>query len=223
MRQRQRVGALLSSRSLAYLCLRLKERGRLLGRPIPAVRAAAAILLAVIAGPASGADFPPPNTPAEAGHYPGKFIWGDLFTADPEAAKAFYTGMFGWTATTVDRTSASGVHPYVILSVDGRPVAGIARSPKWMKDEVHGMWVGYISVEDVAGALAAATAGGGHVISGPKDLPQRGSQGLFSDPDGAVLGVMHSNSGDPGEYLPEPGDWTWSELFARNLNAACLF
>jgi hypothetical protein len=38
-----------------------------------------------------------------------------------------------------------------------------------------------------------------------------------------MLGVMHSSSGDPGEYLPEPGDWTWAELFARDPHAATVF
>ena len=187
------------------------------------MKALTVLLLGIIATTVRSADLPPLNSPTEPGSYPGKFIWGDLFTADPTAAQKFYTGLFGWTAATIDRTNASGPHSYIVLSVAGRPIAGIVKRPVRMQDEVHGRWIGYVSVPDVARALAAATGGGGQVFFPIKDMAQRGTQAVFSDPDGAVLGVMHSSSGDPGEYLPEPGDWTWAELFARDPAAACLY
>lgn len=180
----------------------------------------AVILFSIVALTAAGADLPPLNSPPATYCYPGKFIWGDLFTADPAAAQKFYTGLFGWTAATIERTTHSGTRPYIVLSVGDRPIAGIALRPPKMKDEALGRWVGYVSVPDVAQALAAATAGGGHVLSHTKDLPQRGTQAIFTDADGAMLGLMHSSTGDPGEYLPEPGDWTWAELFARDPAAA---
>jgi predicted enzyme related to lactoylglutathione lyase len=184
------------------------------------VKTLAVILFSIVALTAAGADLPPLNSPATTDYYPGKFIWGDLFTADPAAAQKFYNGLFGWTAATIERTTASGTHAYIVLSIDDRPIAGIVLRPPRMKDEVHGRWVGYVSVPDVAQALAAATAGGGHVVFPAKDLPQRGTQAIFTDADGSMLGVMHSSTGDPGEYLPEPGDWTWAELFARDPTAA---
>jgi len=180
----------------------------------------AIILLGAAVLTAKADDFPPLNSTATTDRFAGKFIWGDLFTADPAAAQKFYTGLFGWTATTIQRTTASGTHPYIVLSVDDRPIAGIARKPVRMKDEVHGRWVGYVSVPDVAQALAAAIAGGGRVLLPAKDLAQRGTQAIFSDAEGAILGIMHSSSGDPGEYRPEPGDWTWAELFARDPGGA---
>lgn len=183
----------------------------------------AVVLFGFAALTAAGADLPPLNSPATTDCYPGKFIWGDLFTADPAAAEKFYTGLFGWTAATIERTTSSGTHPYIVLSVGDRPIAGITKRPARMQDEVHGRWVGYVSVPDVGQAIAAAAAGGGHVLSQTKDLPQRGTQGIFTDADGAMLGVMHSSSGDPGEYLPEPGEWTWAELFARDPAAAGLY
>jgi hypothetical protein len=180
-------------------------------------------LFGIAALSATGADLPPLNSPANTELHPGKFIWGDLFTADPEAAEKFYTGLFGWKSTAIERTGAKNTHPYIILSVGGRPVAGIAQRPGKMKDQIHGRWVGYVSVPDVDQALAAAAAGGGHVLSRAKDRPARGAQGIFTDSGGAMLGVMHSSSGDPGEYVPEPGDWAWAELLARDPGAACLF
>ena len=173
---------------------------------------------------AGAADLPPLSDTTPTGeHFPGKFVWADLFTADPAAAQAFYTGLFGWEATTIERTIGSGTHSYIVLANGGEPVAGIAHRPSRMPDAARGRWVGYVSVPDVAKALAAATAAGGRVLFPAKDLPRRGTQAIFVDPEGAEIGVLHSSSGDPGEYAPDPGDLTWAQLFARDPAAAGRF
>ena len=188
------------------------------------MKSLALLFCAVLGLTVRAADLPPINTPASAEHFPGKFIWADLFTGDQDAAQKFYTGLFGWTASPIDRTSAEqGEHSYIVLYNGDRPVAGIALRPHRLKDESRGHWVGYVSVDDVPKALAAATAAGGSVIFPSKNLPQRGSQAIFLDGEGAMLGVMHSSSGDPAEYRPDPGDWTWAELFARNTAAASQY
>jgi hypothetical protein len=174
-------------------------------------------LLGVAALAARGDDLPPLNSQPSPDQFGGKFIWADLFTADPVSASRFYTALFGWEAKTLTRTGSSGVpHAYIALSNDGRPVAGIALRPPRTEDAVHGRWVGYVSVKDVPQALAAATAGGGRILFPSRSLPNQGTKAIFIDPDGAELGVMNSSSGDPAEYSPDPGDWTWSELFARD-------
>jgi hypothetical protein len=174
-------------------------------------------LFGVVALAARGDDLPPLNSPPSAEFFAGKFIWADLYTADPAAAARFYTSLFGWEAATLSRTGPSGkVHPYVALSNDGRPVAGIALRPARMEVAVHGRWVGYVSVKDVPQALAAATAGGGRVLFPARSLPQQGMRAVLIDPDGAELGIMNSSSGDPAEYAAGPGDWVWSELYARD-------
>ncbi len=178
------------------------------------------IVLAMISGHAQAENLPPINSPATIEYHSGKFIWGDLLTDNPSIAAKFYTDLFGWTAQPVALTTSSGSKPYIVLSNDGRPVAGVALRPKRMRDEAHGRWVSYVSVPDVSQALATAVAAGGRVISKAKNLPDRGTQAVFADAEGAILGLMHSVTGDPGEYLPDPGDWTWAELFARDPAAA---
>jgi predicted enzyme related to lactoylglutathione lyase len=178
------------------------------------------LALCVVAATAGATELPPLSDTTPTGErFTGKFIWADLFTANPDAAQAFYTGLFGWEATTIERTTKSGTHTYVVLSNGGEPVAGIARRPARKQRDVQALWVGYVSVPDVAKALAAATAGGGRVLFPAKNLPQRGTQALFVDPEGAELGVLHSSAGDPGEYAADPGDWTWAQLFARDPSA----
>ena len=170
------------------------------------------------------ADLPPlADTTPQGEHFPGKFVWADLFTADPASAQAFYTGLLGWGATPVERATPSGTHTYIVLANGGEPVAGIARRSPRRAGAAPGLWVGYVSVPDVAKALAAATAGGGRVLFPAKDLPRRGTQAILVDPEGAELGVLHSSSGDPGEYAPDPGDWTWAQLFATEPAAEGRF
>lgn len=177
----------------------------------------------LLTGALRAADLPPLNSPATTESYPGKFIWADLLTDDPTATANFYTQLLGWTAQTIDRTTSTGTKPYVILSNAGRPIAGINHRPKQMSDQAHGRWVGYISVPDVAQALTTATANGGRIISKAKSLPNRGTQAILADSEGAIIGLMRSAAGDPGEFLAEPGDWTWSELFVRDPVASGKF
>lgn len=194
-------------------------------RPAQACLCAAALLLAPALPARSAADAPALTAEAPLEHYPGKFIWADLFTTNPDAARQFYTGLFGWTPETVDLPSRSGdqTQPYVILSIQGRPIAGIARRSAKAQDEAHGRWVSYLSVPDVQEALDSAESLGAHIVSSARAAPRRGTQALFEDLDGNTVGLMRSDSGDPGEYLPDPGEWAWAELFARDPERAARF
>jgi predicted enzyme related to lactoylglutathione lyase len=184
------------------------------------------LMLVGAAATVAAADLPPlsDTTPSQA-NFPGKFIWADLFTTNPTAAQAFYTGLFGWEATTIARTTPSGrARAYIILKNGGEPVAGIALRPThWWQRTAAGRWVGYVSVPDVPKALVEATAAGGRVLFPARTLPRRGTQAIFVDPEGATLGLLHASAGDPGEYAPDPGDWTWTQLFAHDPAAEGRF
>ena len=89
---------------------------------LAAILAAAAILADGIPVSIHAATFPPLNTPATAEHRTGKLVWADLFTADPDGATKFYSGLLGWTATTLEQKGKG----YTVFSNDGIPVAGLA-------------------------------------------------------------------------------------------------
>ena len=71
-------------------------------------------------------------------NYPdGVFCWVDLTTPDPEAAKAFYTGLFGWEADD-QPIDMGGI--YTMLQLEGKNVAGLMPHPEralfdWMGGE----------------------------------------------------------------------------------------
>ena len=60
-------------------------------------------------------------------------------------------------------------------------------------------------------------------MTGPRSYPQRGRQAVFSDPEGAVFAVLASSSGDPGDFLPAPGEWIWSSLLVRDPEKEAAF
>ena len=187
------------------------------------MKALGSLLLGFAALTAAGQSVPPLNDPATKDYFPGKFVWADLATANPKAATAFYTSLFGWTASTIQHPTSHGVRSYVVLSLNSRPIAGIYERTPQKGDSVDGRWIGFISVPDVHRALATATAAGSRTVSTEREVPQRGIQAIVSDPEGRVVGLVHSISGDPGEYLPELGEWTWVEFFSRDPEAACRF
>lgn len=168
----------------------------------------------------AGADrLPPLNDATTAEHLTGKFIWADLFTGSPSVAAKFYTNLLGWTATTYRRDDGAS---YILLRNLGDPVAGVVQRAA-DRPEGPGRWIGYVSVEDVGRAIKMIEAAGGRSLAPYRDLPDRGTQALVADKEGAVFGILHSSSGDPGDFRPDPGDWLWAELFAREPKSAGNF
>ena len=164
------------------------------------------------------AAFPPLNQPAATQQFPGKFIWGDLFTSEPATAAAFYCGLFGWTASQVDQHDKS----YLILRNGDHPVAGIVERASGATPR-PGLWIGYISVAKAKTVLAGVAAAGGHEHAPVHKFPDRGYQAIFSDSEGAVVGILQSTSGDPADEEPRPGDWNWFELYAQKPETAGMF
>jgi hypothetical protein len=131
---------------------------------------------------------------------PGKFVWADLVTDDVMAARKFYGPLFGWTFRQAG--------DYLIAANDDWPVAGLFQRPR-PKDrpEAKPRWFGYLSVPSVERAERRVTEAGGKVLVAARHFPKRGEQAVFSDPEGALFGVLKSSSGDPPDFLAEPGDW----------------
>ncbi|MGD1030787.1 MAG: VOC family protein [Opitutaceae bacterium] len=175
------------------------------------ILAAAALLAAGFPASAYAAKFPPLNTPAATEHLPGKVVWADLFTANPDGATKFYCSLFGWTATTLDQKGKS----YTVFSNDGKPVAGLA--PRSVAAANHpSRWIGYFAVKDVAAAVDSATKAGGTVRAPARNFPARGLQAIVADRDAIPVGLLQSSSGDPPDVERKPGDWNWFELYVKS-------
>ncbi len=176
-------------------------------------------MLAMAVAPAVRAStFPPLNSPASTERLPGKLVWADLFTNDPESATKFYCGLLGWTASTLDQKGKG----YTVFSNDGRPVAGLA--PRSVKGANHpARWIGYYSVTDIDATLASVAKDGGKLHAPSHKFPDRGYQAIVSDRDGNPIGLLQSSSGDALDTEPRPGDWNWFELYSKNPKDAADF
>jgi predicted enzyme related to lactoylglutathione lyase len=175
------------------------------------VLAGTAMLAIGLAPSSHAAKFPALNDPATTEHIPGKLVWADLITTDPDSATKFYTSLLGWTAAPIEQKGKG----YVVFSNNGRPVAGLA--PHNVKGGTHpARWIGYYSVTDIDAAVAAVTKEGGKVYATSHKFPDRGLQAIVADKDGNPIGLLQSSSGDSADAEPKPGDWNWFELYVTN-------
>lgn len=178
----------------------------------------AALLLACgsRATAAQAPQLPPLTTVSGSPRLPGKFVWADLVTEDVPTARKFYAQLFGWTFQDIGN--------YAIALNDERPLCGMFQRPQPANQpQAKPRWLGFISVSSVERAERAVTKAGGRMLAAPRKMPQRGEQAVFADAEGAVFGVIKSSSGDPQDFLPEPGDWIWIQLLSRDARKAAGF
>lgn len=183
------------------------------------IRLLLTLLIALPALRAVTPSFPPLMSPATEDRFPGKFIWADLYTTEPESAAAFYTGLFGWTS----RTITGGKHSYTLLLNGEREVGGIVFRAAPEDSVVSARWVGYVSVLDIDASLKRVKAAGGRTIVPAQKIPGRGALALVADGEGCVLGLFNSSSGDPGKNSPALGDWCAVQLLSHDPQAAIRF
>jgi len=157
--------------------------------------------------------------PASQEHHVGKVIFVELVTPDLTAAKRFYGGLFGWTFRDIQ----AGGTAYAEASLDGHPVAGLIHKTVPAGEHRQPAWLSFIAVRDVDAAKKTALQQGAKVLFEPHDIPNRGREAVFADPQGAVFAVLASSSGDPADVLAAPGEWIWSSLMTRDPDTAAAF
>jgi predicted enzyme related to lactoylglutathione lyase len=115
----------------------------------------------------------------------GGLCWEDLRSSDPDAARAFYTRVFGFTTESLemagpDYTTFSGRAGEAPFGGMG----GMFGAPEGTPSH----WLVYFGVADVAAAVEAARTAGGTVLSERFETPFGPMAALF-DPAGAVFWI----------------------------------
>ena len=149
----------------------------------------------------------------------GKFVWYELMTTDPDAAKKFYTDVVGWKTQPFD--NATGMD-YTMWMKGETPVGGLMELPEEArKGNVPPHWIGYVAVPDVDKTAARAVELGGRIVHGPADIPEVGRFAILADPQGAVIAVYKSSQDMPQtDADPESGDVSWHELATTDWEGA---
>src|SRR5438128_12220994 len=100
-------------------------------------------------------------------HAPGTFCWVELGTTDAEAAKKFYTSLFGWSANDVP---AGPGMIYTLLQLSGKDVAALYELTEQHRSQgVPPHWLPYVSVAKADESAEKATALAVKVIMAPFD------------------------------------------------------
>jgi len=157
--------------------------------------------------------------PASQEHHVGKVIFVELVTPDLAAAKQFYEGLFGWTYRDIQ---AGGIK-YAQAFLDGRPIAGLIHKDVPTGEHRQPAWLTFFAVSDVAAAKEVALHNGAKVLFEPHNVPNRGKEAVFADPQGAVFAILASSSGDPSDELATPGEWIWSSLVTSDPGSGAAF
>jgi hypothetical protein len=181
-----------------------------------------AILLGVVcAVPVMAApiQLPPIVEPASQEHHVGKLIFVELVTPDLAAAKRFYAGLFGWTFRDIQ----AGGTEYAEAFLGGRPIAGLIHKNLPASERRQPAWLSFFAVGDVDAAKRVALQNGAKVLFEPHNIPDRGREAVFADPQGAVFAVLASSSGDPPDVLAAPGDWIWASLITSDPDTDAAF
>ena len=124
---------------------------------------------------------------------PGTFSLVDLATTDAAAAKAFYSGMFGWE---MEDTDAGGA-VYTLCRLDGDAVAGLyAMSEEMRSTGAPPNWLSYVTVADADAAVARVKELGGKADE-PMPVPGMGWFVTCTDPHGNEFGLWQNDPSAP--------------------------
>ena len=148
----------------------------------------------------------------------GNPIWFDLATPDPQGAKEFYTGLFGWEWADV---GMSGGNTYHMAIKGDANIAGMFADNA--SDGAGGVWINRVYVKDAEDRAKRIEANGGRVLSGPNNADGWGVTATVATPEGATFGLWQSLMGYGADIFAEPGAVCWTEYHTLDLDAATGF
>lgn len=135
----------------------------------------------------------------------GVFSWVDVTSTDLEKSRKFYSDMFGWDIPAGPEEFGG----YSMAFANERPVAGVSPA---MGPDAPIVWSTYVDVASVDDTLEKVTANGGNVIVAAMDVGEAGRMAVFTDPDGAAIGLWQAADHKGAGLVNEAGAWGWSEL-----------
>lgn len=159
----------------------------------------------------------------------GNPIWYELQSTDPDASRAFYEEVIGWTV----EARPAGEIDYRMIDTGHGHVGGVMRLTEEMRaGGAKPGWLFYVGVDDVDASAATIAGAGGAIVMAPWTIPGVGRMALATDPHGVPFYIMRGDRGE-GEGEGE-GDSTaydrtgmgkcnWNELATPDQVAANAF
>ena len=154
-------------------------------------------------------------------HAPGTFCWAELLTTDAQAAKRFYTGLFGWSFQDVPIGENAY---YTMFEIGGKSISALHQmGADQAAQRIPPNWLSYVSVDSADRAVARARELGATVMMEPFDVFDSGRMGVIQDPTGAVVGLWEPKNHIGAEIVGEPNTMCWNELNTSDIDRAAGF
>lgn len=158
---------------------------------------------------------PPVTDPPTTVSIPGKFIWFDLVTPDAAASREFYGKVFGWTFQP-----ATDANDYTVFAASDRVIGGFYQPLGGVRQQAGARWLAFAAVRDMRATMARLGGMGFTTLLPATKVPDRGTHAIVRDPQGAIVGLLQSSSGDPRDEPVAPGEFFWVDLYARDVATA---
>jgi predicted enzyme related to lactoylglutathione lyase len=139
--------------------------------------------------------------------------WVELSTKDADGSYAFYSQLFGWTAS-----EGSDKHGGYRTWMDGdAAIGGLNPMGEFP------VWTTYVDTDDADATTEKVRANGGTVMVEPMAVDTLGRMAVYVDPTGAVFGVWEAGEMKGADKVNVPYSFCWNELHARGFDQAKAF
>lgn len=122
---------------------------------------------------------------------PGSVVWTEQMSNDLEAAKAFFTELYGYSYTDMSSPDLK----YVTFEIDGETSGGLGQlTPEMMGAPPN--WLTYFGVEDTDASIEILTENGGKVLRPAWDNPF-GRMAIVAGAIGEVFAIIAPPAAPP--------------------------
>jgi predicted enzyme related to lactoylglutathione lyase len=145
--------------------------------------------------------------------------WIDTTQPDPEAAVAFYGGLFGWESEDMMPPGSGG--SYFIARIRGGDVAAVSSVPEGAPPAAA--WNTYVWVDSADETAAKVRDAGGSVLTEPFDVMSAGRMAVVADGEGAMFCLWQAGANRGAEVVNEHGAVNFNVLTTRDPEGAKEF
>jgi predicted enzyme related to lactoylglutathione lyase len=157
--------------------------------------------------------------PERDGYIPGVPCWIDTSQPEPEAALAFYRGLFGWEFEDMMPEGSDG--RYFVGRIRGGDVAAVGSIPAGAPQRAT--WNTYIWVDSADDTARKARDAGGTVLMEPFDVLDAGRMAVIADPDRAAFCAWQPKNHRGAQVVNEHGSLNFNNLATHDADAAKAF
>ena len=154
--------------------------------------------------------------PEMTSYAPGTPCWVDIGT-DLDAAKPFYTSLFGWT--TMDAGPVEETGGYGFFMRGDKMVAGYGPQ----QNPGPPVWATYIAVAHAYATSKKIEAAGGTIVMPAMDVMGAGRMVVFQDSAGGFCSLWQPGEHKGAQLANEAGAFSWNELNSRDVDGSIAF